>query len=167
MKSLSVICVSTKNNNIFTDLISDDDSEKSFYDDFGIDVSSVKKLDFTHALINNCVDKYKLEIKTKIPEFNQVKDSWMLSHVYWRHDEPEEDGFQNIKATVELLLKAMRCAYEQKLDIKHCQSVEVLVPESNKEGKTKARLISLIVKKKEDGKYEENTKAIMTYCEKK
>jgi hypothetical protein len=163
MQSYSVVCVSTKNSNAVSDSIIVKDKDKSQV--LKLDFSSVRKLDFTHALINNGVGEYKLELKSKVPEFNEVKNAWTLSHTYWRHDEPETNGFQNLEATIKLLIKSLDCAQEQKLNIKHCQSIEILLPECEKDGKNpKTRIISLVVKKLKNGNYDSNTNAIATFC---
>lgn len=163
MQSYSVVCVSTKNSNTVSDSIISKEKTKDKI--LKLDFSSVRKLDFTHALINNGVGDYKLEIKSKVPEFNEVKNAWTLSHTYWRHDEPEPDGFQNLEATIKLLIKALKCAQEQKINIKHCQNIEILLPECEKDGKSpKTRIISLLVRKLKDGNYDDNTTAIVTFC---
>lgn len=156
MQSLSVICVSTDDKNVFSETINNNEQKYSGKFDF----SSVKNLDFTHALINNGIGEYKLELKEKIPEFEEVKDSWVLSHVYWRHDKQEKNGFQNLYATYDLMIKSMRCAYKQKIDIKHCHSLELLIPDNVKKGDViNARFISFVVKKLDSGKYDEDTQA--------
>lgn len=161
MQSYSVVCVSTKNSNAVSDSINAKEKDKILKLDF----SSVRKLDFTHALINNGVGEYKLEVKSRVPEFNEVKNAWTLSHTYWRHDELEPDGFQNLEATIRLLIKSLCCAQEQKLNIKHCQSIEILLPECEKEGKSpKTRIISLVVRKLTNGNYDDDTTAIVTFC---
>jgi hypothetical protein len=166
VQSLSVVCVSTKNNNVFSDSLNYENNNTDSDEPIELDFSSVKKLDFTHALINNGVGEYKLEVKKKVPEFNEVKKAWTLSHVYWRHDDPEPNGFQNLKATVELMIMSMRCAYKQNINIKHCQSVELLIPETEKDGdNVKARLISFVVEKLKNGKYNEDTSAYVTFCD--
>ena len=170
VQSLSVICVSTKNRSFFIPNEKEDvhtcDSIIHISKDDSDPLSSVKNLDFTHALINNGVGEYKLEVKKKIPEFKEVKNAWTLSHVYWRHDEPEKNGFQNLRATIDLMIKSMRCAYKQNINIKHCHSVEILIPETKKEGDDiKARLISFVVEKLKNGKYNEDTSAYVTFCD--
>lgn len=161
MQSYSVICVSTENENTFSDL--DKRKIEKNENNIKLDFSSVRKLDFTHALINNGNREYKLERKERVPEFNEIKNAWTLSHAYFRHDEKETDGFQNTEATILLMIKSLSCAEKQKIDVKHCQSVEILLPEKNDINKSKkVRIISLAVKKSKNGTYEDKTKAVMT-----
>ena len=115
--------------------------------------SSLKfKLDFTHALTNNGKNEFMLKPKGELPPFNSVKEAWCLSHTYWRHDKKEDNGFQNIEASVNLMVKCLECAELQNINIKHCNCVELLSDVSlenddNCDAVVDARIMSLIVKK--------------------
>lgn len=160
-----IICCSTKEKNEIDNLLTTQYKNNDYINldslfSKNTDVSEVfDKLDFEYALTINGKSKYSLTKKDKLPLYGECKNSILFAQTYWQHsdEQREYNGMQNLKSSVNLMMECLNCAEVQKLNIQHCQCIEIICNKKNNNNEFLYRVLSLIVRKTENGRYDRDT----------
>ena len=163
-----IVCCSDKKKNKMTDFITNLWNEQNNIETNQRKTKNIKfTVDFTHALVNDGTQRYFLKERKELPKWNEIENSICISHTYWRRDKRELDGYQNMEASLKLMMICKECARLQNLEIKHCHCIDIisnhdLLNRDKNTNEIKVRHISLNMQNKD-----ENNLYLMPYflCE--
>lgn len=123
-------------------------------------VESLFFLDFDYGLTINGKSEYKLIEREKLPNYGDCKNSIMIAQTAWQHEDEEREtnGMQNLNSSIDLMMECLTCAENQNLNIQHCQCFELLYKKKTEE--FWFRILSLVIKKLENKKFDRNAKIL-------